>query len=69
MKQTHHNDPIQHKTTNVIHEAIATKAYELWVRDGKPENQADAFWLAAEQQLYTGGRKSPPAAALLPASF
>lgn len=69
MKKTHHNDPIQHKAGSVIHEAIATKAYELWVRDGKPDNQSDAFWLAAEQELYTGRINPRPSAALLPVSF
>lgn len=69
MKKTHHNGPIQHTAINVIHEAIATRAYELWVRDGKPENQADATWLAAEQELMTGRRKAQPGSPLLPVSF
>lgn len=70
MKQTHHNGPITHTAFNVMHEAIATKAYNLWVRDGKPENQSEANWLAAEQELLTGHRAaSTPTPAGLPGSF
>jgi hypothetical protein len=60
MKQTHHNDPIRQTAINVIHEAIATRAYEMWIRGGQQENQAEAIWLAAEQELFTGAGKSRP---------
>lgn len=69
MKQTHHNDPIQHTAIGAIHEAIATKAYEQWIREGKPENQSDAIWLAAEQELLTGRRSIRPSSLPLPVSF
>jgi len=69
MKKNHHNAPIHPTSISVIHEAIATKAYELWVRDGKPENQSDAIWLAAEKELSTGRRKSQVVPVLLPVSF
>jgi hypothetical protein len=69
MKQTHHNNPIQHSAISAMHEAIATKAYELWMREGSPENQSDAIWLAAEQELLTGRRSIRPVPAPLPVSF
>jgi hypothetical protein len=69
MNITHHNGPIRDTATHVIHEAIAAKAYEIWQRDGRPENQSDAIWLAAEQELLTGRRKSPPDPATLPVTF
>ena len=69
MKQTHHNNSIQHTTISTIHEAIATKAYELWMREGSPENQSDAIWLAAEQELLTGRRSIRTGPAPLPVSF
>lgn len=69
MKQTHLNDPITHSAFNVMHEAIATKAYEQWIREGKPENQADAIWYSAEQELLTGHRESSPKPAGLPVSL
>ncbi len=69
MKQTHHNNPIQHTATNAIHEAIATRAYELWMREGSPENQSEAIWLAAEQELMTGRRSIRTGSGPLPVSF
>lgn len=69
MKQTHHNNPIQHTTISAIHEAIATKAYELWMREGSPDNRSDAIWLAAEQELLTGRRAIRTGADPLPVSF
>jgi hypothetical protein len=55
MKNHHHNGPV-HPDANsrsVIHESIATRAYALWERDGKPENQSEALWLEAERSLMT----------------
>jgi hypothetical protein len=54
MKNHHHNDPIDPSSRSVIHDSIASLAYEIWLRDGKPENQADAHWLEAERELMTG---------------
>jgi hypothetical protein len=51
------------------HEAIATKAYALWVRRGYPDNQSDAIWLAAERELTDNPRKTPRVPALWPVSF
>jgi hypothetical protein len=53
MKNHHHNGhiPPNSNSRTQIHEAIAARAYELWVRYGKPEHQADALWLEAEREL------------------
>ena len=72
MKNHHHNGPIQPASPNsrsVIHEAIAARAYDLWERDGKPENRADYYWVMAEQELITGHRASQPDLLALPVSF
>lgn len=69
MNITHHNGPVRDTATHVIHEAIATKAYEIWLREGQPENQSEAIWLAAEHELLTGRRKPRPDPAVLPVSF
>jgi len=55
MKNHHHNGPIhpQPNSRTVIHEAIATRAYELWIDRGQPADQADNLWLEAEQALMT----------------
>ena len=53
MKNHHHqghvaataNSPAQ------IHDAISARAYELWEKQGQPENQSDALWLQAERDL------------------
>ena len=67
MKNHHHNG--HHSTSkSVLHDAIATRAYELWVSHGKPENQSDEIWLEAEREQVTG-RKAVPTDATLPVSF
>ncbi len=68
MKNHHHNGPIQPNSRTLLHEAIATRAYEKWAECGKPENVADAIWLEAEQELVTGRRK-PESNLVLPISF
>jgi len=32
-------------------EEIAVKAYEIWEREGRPENKAREHWLRAEQEV------------------
>jgi len=70
MKNHHHNGP--HLPTansrSVIHETIAARAYDLWLQDGKPEDQADAHWLQAEREMVAGRRESA-ADPVLPVSF
>ncbi len=57
--KNHHHDGHQIQTTrSQIHEAIATRAYELWLDSGKRENQADEHWLEAECELVTGWKNS-----------
>ncbi|MEO6876225.1 MAG: DUF2934 domain-containing protein [Opitutaceae bacterium] len=53
MKNHHHNGPV-HAGSNSpeqIHESIATRAYHLWEKHGKPEGQSEALWIEAERQL------------------
>ena len=53
MKNHHHQGhiaPTSNSRTQ-IHEVIAARAYELWEKQGKPENQADELWLQAEREL------------------
>jgi len=67
MKNHHHNG--HHATSkSVLHEAIATRAYELWLSHGQPENQSDEIWLEAEREQVTG-RKTVKDDAALPVSF
>jgi len=71
MKNHHHNGPNHPASlndTSVIHEAIAARAYQLWEQRGQPEDQADALWLEAEQELVTGQRGTEPEKRL-PVSF
>lgn len=53
MKNHHHSGHVQpdSNSRSQIHEAIAARAYQLWEKQGKPENQADALWLEAEREL------------------
>jgi hypothetical protein len=71
MKNHHHNGPVKNSANsrNVIHESIAVRAYELWEQSGKPENQSDALWLQAEQELVTGRKKATGESEPLPVSF
>ena len=53
MKNHHHQGhvaPTANSPTQ-IHEAIALRAYLLWEKAGKPENQNEKFWLQAEREL------------------
>ena len=68
MKNHHHNGPLHPTSKSLNHEAIATRAYEIWVECGKPENLDDAIWLEAERELMTG-RGTPQSNPDLPVSF
>jgi len=57
-----HNNPSQHNNQSgapraalespaPLHEAVAGRAYEMWVQQGRPENCDEANWLEAEGQL------------------
>jgi hypothetical protein len=34
------------------HSAIASRAYTLWEKDGRPDGQDQSYWFKAEQQLH-----------------
>jgi Protein of unknown function (DUF2934) len=34
-----------------LEEAIRERAYHLWLNDGRPEGQADLYWLSAQRDL------------------
>jgi hypothetical protein len=68
MKNHHHNGPHFPNPTTLLHEAIAARAYDVWLDAGKPENRADACWLQAEREIVSGHR-TPPADRILPVSF
>ncbi|HEY4245926.1 MAG TPA: DUF2934 domain-containing protein [Lacunisphaera sp.] len=56
MKNQNQTGPIHPTTRALIHETIAARAYELWEKFGKPENQALDNWLQAERELLSGRR-------------
>ena len=56
MNQNYPSRPINPTTRALIHETIATRAYELWEKHGKPANEALDNWLEAERELMTGKR-------------
>jgi hypothetical protein len=70
MKNHHHNGPVEPgaNSRGVIHDTIAARAYELWDQSGRPDHQAEAFWLAAEREQVTGHR-SPAFNPALPVTF
>ena len=59
MKNHHHNGPIHPTSREVIHTAIATKAYDLWERGGCLDNQAEATGLEAERGLSAAPPEKP----------
>ena len=40
-------------------EDIRTRAYDLWMQVGEPENRDEEFWLQAEQELRNQNKVSP----------
>lgn len=36
-----------------LEEAIRERAYQLWVADGRPEGNADNYWLIAQREMLT----------------
>lgn len=61
--KNHHHGHVEPgaNSRSVIHETIAARAHEMWERAGRPENQAEAFWLAAEREQVTGTQGGPRA--------
>ena len=68
MKNHHHNGSIHPTSRELIHEAIAARAYAIWLQAGEPDDQAAANWLQAEHELMTG-RSAPATDPVLPVSF
>lgn len=58
MKNHHHNGPIRPTTRELIHETIAARAYELWEKHGKRDDDALDNWLQAERELMSGRRRN-----------
>jgi hypothetical protein len=36
-----------------LEEAIRERAYHLWIADGRPQGQADIYWLNAQREILT----------------
>ena len=36
-----------------LEEAIRERAYHLWIADGQPDGNADAYWLSAQREILT----------------
>ena len=34
-----------------LEEAIRERAYHLWIADGRPQGQADIYWLNAQREI------------------
>ena len=55
-----------------LEDAIRERAYHLWIADGQPEGNADAYWLSAQREILTasleGSRETAAAAHLDSAS-
>jgi len=60
--------PTRSVSREMIHAAIAAKAYDLWERRGRPENQTEAMWLEAERDLIAT-QSWNQSETLLPVSF
>jgi hypothetical protein len=56
------------KDTSISSAQIATKAYELWERAGRPAGRDIEFWLAAERQLTRAGHSVAEESMSRPAS-
>jgi hypothetical protein len=36
-----------------LEQAIRERAYHLWVADGRPEGNAEVYWLSAQREILT----------------
>ena len=46
-----------------LEQAIRERAYHLWVADGRPEGNADVYWLSAQREILTTSLSSTETAA------
>ncbi len=68
--KNHTDYEAQHTSAMIArNEAIATLAYGLWLRAGRPGNQAQAHWLEAEQALVDAPPEDDLTQPLLPVDF
>jgi hypothetical protein len=41
-----------------LERAIRERAYHLWIADGRPEGNADVYWLSAQREILTASLHS-----------
>jgi Protein of unknown function (DUF2934) len=46
-----------------LEHAIREHAYHLWIADGRPEGNADVYWLSAQREILTSSLNSTDTAA------
>ena len=46
-----------------LEQAIRERAYHLWLADGRPEGNADVYWLSAQREILTTSLSSTETAA------
>jgi hypothetical protein len=46
-----------------LEHAIRELAYHLWIADGRPEGNADVYWLSAQREILTTSLNSTKTAA------
>ncbi len=68
MKNHHHNGPLHPTSREKMHETIANRAYDLWLKSGRPDNQSEAHWLEAERD-WVASRQAAPSNPVLPVEF
>jgi hypothetical protein len=42
-----------------LEEAIRERAYHLWIADGRPDGNSDAYWLNAQREILTTSLDRP----------
>ena len=47
-----------------LEQAVRERAYHLWVADGRPEGNADVYWLSAQREILTTSLSSTETAAI-----
>ncbi len=50
-----------------LEEFIRERAYQLWIADGRPDGNADGYWLNAQRELLAASLDGPIAETALPA--
>ena len=47
-----------------LEQAIRERAYHLWIADGRPDGNADVYWLSAQREILTTSLSSTETAAI-----